>query len=159
MSSGILTKEVVEKAVDILRPCIKEFLRSHTKRQHLAIVVTAVEAINPPDPLRVSFKERCYLVDAIGDSDERLDTYTTVALSKAEMSVRTGKGTHELQPQYRRTGDTLYSGSVVTNGIVVACSGVQGYFDEAIAGMIAAMIQGLCKHKFAQIPEAIDFVG
>ena len=41
-------------------------------------------------------------------------------------------------------GDTIHGGSAAYEGIVVAASGVQGYFDEAISGMVAAILWGLC---------------
>ncbi len=157
MTYGILTPDIANDAVELLRPRIVEFLRGFAKRTHLAIVVTAVEAINPIDPGK-SFKDNCYLIAGIGDQEDWQYDYERVALSKAELSVRTGIGTYELAPHYRLSGDTVYSGSVVIDGIIVACSGVEGYFDEMIAGWIAVTIKGLCKHKHAQIPKEVEFI-
>lgn len=157
MSEDILTPEIAQDAIRFLRPEIEQILRLFAKRQHLAIVVTAVEAINPRDRSK-SFKNSCLAVASIGNKADWEHDYEAVALSKAELSVRTGLDTYKLPPHYRLAGDTVYSGSVVIDGIVVACSGVEGYLDEMIAGLIAVFVKGLCKHKLAQLPEGIEFL-
>ena len=63
------------------------------------------------------------------------------------MSWRHGMSTHEIQtlaPHMLVTGDTVYYGSVISNGIVVACSGVQPYFDEMISAWVLAACKALC---------------
>ncbi len=45
-------------------------------------------------------------------------------------------------------GDTPFWGGVKRQGIVVACSGVQPYFDQMISGMIADALIAFAQHTF-----------
>jgi hypothetical protein len=157
MSLGILTPGLVHEAFELVRPQIEATLKSRAKREHLAIVVTAPEAINPRNPDK-SFKDDCYLVTGIGDKDDWEHDYEAVALSKADESARTGKGTAKLAPHYLLDEDTVYWGSVVIEDIVVACSGAEAYFDEMFSGWIATAIKALCKEKFAKLPTGTEFI-
>ncbi len=46
------------------------------------------------------------------------------------------------------SGDTYFWGGVKREGIVVACSGVQPWFDRMIAGMIADLCIGIARDAF-----------
>ncbi len=157
MSYGILTPGLVAEAYQMVFPLIKATLESHAKRQHLAIVVTATKAIFEPDPNK-SFKDNCFLIASIGyDADWEYE-YDVIALSKAEKSARTGKGTAELPPHYLIDGDVVYWGSVVLDDIVVACSGVEPFYDEMFSMWIAAAIKALAKKRFAEFSPDKMFV-
>ena len=68
--------------------------------------------------------------------------YGIIARSKA-IQLWTGRndGRTDNQPHLLFPGDTPYWGGVKRNGIVVACSGVQPWFDQMISGMtIDAMV-------------------
>jgi len=157
MSHGILTTGLVREAFELIRPHIEATLKNHAKREHLAVVVTATEAINPRNPDK-SFKEDCYLVTGIGNKADWEHDYEKVALSKASKSTRTGRGTVELAPHYLLDDDTVYWGSVVVEDIVVACSGVEAYYDEMFSGWIGTTIKALCKEKFAKLPKGTEFI-
>lgn len=64
--------------------------------------------------------------------------YQNIARSKADQLWfgRQDGGT-DMLPHLLFDGDCVYSGGVKREGIVVACSGVQPYFDRLIAGMVA----------------------
>ena len=157
MSIGILTPGLAYEAVQTLKPQIEQFLQQHAKRQHLAIVVTAVEEISPRSPDK-SFEEDCLVVDSIGDPNDWEHDYKSIALSKAEKSVRTGMATAKLGPQYLLDADTVFWGSEVLDGIVVACSGVEPYYDEMVSMWIAATIRAFCKKAFAELPDGTEFI-
>lgn len=154
---GIITPALIQNAIEMVRPMIALTLQHYAKREDLAVVVTAVEAIKPHDPKK-SFQRNCYLVTWFGDRDEWESDYMAYALSKAEKSVRTGMPTAKLEPQYLLSGDTVYWGSEVLDGIVVACSGVEAFFDEMFSMWIAAAIRALCKQKFLNLPEGTTFI-
>lgn len=157
MSYGILTPSLVREAYAVVVPQIVTILKERAKREHLAIVVTATDAIMERDPDK-SFKDDCYLVTNLGDKADWEHDYEAVALSKAEKSVRTGKATAELEPHYLVDNDTVYWGSVVIDDIVVACSGVEAYYDEMFSGWIATAVKALCKEKFANLPRGTEFI-
>jgi len=159
LSKGILDSSVAKQAFEILLPLIKETLKNRCKRQHLAIVVSATIAINTDHKIGFStFKKECYLIESIGDHSEWEHDYTKIALSKAEKSARTGKSTAELAPHYLIRSDTIYWGSVVIDDIVVACSGVEPYYDEMFSGWIAITIKALCKEDFVRLPNGTNFI-
>ncbi len=160
---GILTTDLVEKAFDQVAPLIEQILDSGiTKRTHLAVAVSATPIIRL-SPAGISFDESdCYLVAGFGDKSAWKYPYDKIALSKAEKSVRTGRPSAELQPHYLLEGDTIYWGSVVLDDIVVACSGVEPYYDEMFAMWIAAAIKAETKRAFDEYRQQNpnhDFIG
>ncbi len=150
MSYGILTPGLVTEAYLMVLPMIQATLKSRCKRQHLAVIVTTTENILPRNHEQ-SFHDDCLLVLAIGTQEEWEYPYRDIALSKAEKSARTGKDTAELSPHYLIDADTVYWGSVVLEDIVVACSGVEPYYDEMFSMWIAAAIKALAKKRFAEL--------
>ena len=155
MSYGILTPGLVQEAYEMVYPLIEATLANRAKRQHLAIVVTATSAILETDTNK-SFQENCLFTASIGEEKKWEYEYDVIALSKAEKSARTGKGSAELAPHYLIDGDTIYWGSVVLDDIVVACSGVEPYYDELFSMWIASAIKALAKKRFAELsPDAM----
>ena len=143
-----------------MKPAIQMILDSGvTEGKSLVLVVTAVEAINPRFE-GTSFEANCFLVREFGDPSAYTGPFRAIALSKAEISARTGLPTTKVAPQYLLDGDTVNSGSAVIDGIVVAGSGDKGYWDEAFSYMCAAVIQALCKKRFAELKadDTINFV-
>lgn len=157
---GILTRQLVAKAFALVQPLIQITLSSGaTRGKNLVIVVDAVEEINPRKT-HMMFETECFLVEVFGDPKEFGADYRKIALSKAELSVRTGLPNSKIMPQYLLKGDTVYTGSVIIDGIVVAASGDDGHFDEMFSGWLALTIQALCKARFKQLKadDSIHFV-
>ena len=157
MKQAILNRALVQEAFDMLRPHIETFLQQHASQTNMSVVISAVEAINPNDANK-SFKENCLLVTGFGDPDAWELDYERIALSKAEKSVRTGISSAVVEPHYFREGDTPYWGSVALDGIVVGCSGVEGFYDEMFSMWIAAAIKALCKKRIAELPKGQHFI-
>lgn len=159
MSKEILSPDLIWAAVSFTSQAIKMIMESGvTKRSHLAVVVTATEVIKPYDSDK-SFEDNCYLIYHFGDKTKWEHDYQSIALSKAEISVRTRKATAELEPHYLLKGDTVYWGSVVLDDIVVACSGVEPYYDEMFSMWIAAAIKAEAKKIFeSNYSNICDFV-
>lgn len=70
--------------------------------------------------------------------------YAAYARDKARLSWRTGRATASLQrshPHLLRAADTLLGGGAVSDGIVVAVSGANPWFDEAFALCVAALLK------------------
>ena len=58
-------------------------------------------------------------------------------------------------------GDTPFWGGVKRHGIVVACSGVQPWFDKMISGMVADMIDAYAYNEWMESEDrknAVDFL-
>jgi hypothetical protein len=76
--------------------------------------------------------------------------YAAFARAKARVSWRTGRDGHDvltLTPHRLEPGDTLLWGSVCLDGIVVAVSGMQPWYDEALAGMVACSMRAIAKSR------------
>lgn len=99
------------------------------------------------------FDDAILLEHSEGDPARWDADYRAFALAKARLSWRTGLGTHELQtlrPHLLRTGDTALWGSAVVDGIVVAVSGAQPWYDEAFSGFVALAYRALAKRRAAE---------
>lgn len=146
--AAILNRDLVEHAFESIRPAVSLLLRdAMPDRVGVAVVVAATEAINPKfRSTGGTFRRACYLVSAIGDIAASPYPNIEIALSKAELSARTGRPTASLPPHYLRPGDTVYWGSAVLDGIVVACAGLEPRHDEMIAYWVAAAVQAECRH-------------
>jgi len=77
--------------------------------------------------------------------------FDKIAMSKAfQLWEDRNDGGTDIKPHLLYTGDAPYWGGVKREGIVVACSGVQPYYDRMIAGMIADMCVALSYDAWEQ---------
>lgn len=89
----------------------------------------------------------------IDPSHEKAEKYDQIAKAKAEVSLLTGLSSRRVQqdaPHLYQPGMTKWGGSVVENNLVVAFSGVEAVFDEAIAGTMLRWIVALCQHEMTR---------
>lgn len=142
----LLTPDVAKRAIDMIWPSVSELIDDHTfKRSDLHIVIARRTGF--------AYDEEAFQADIlhrydIGDRDKWEAPFDEIAYRKCFQSWRSGLSTHEIQtqaPHLLEVGDTVYFGSVVSDGIVVACSGIQPYFDEMISSWVLAAIKALCK--------------
>jgi len=138
-----LTKVRAEQAIELAQPTILNLMQTVTNRKALHIVILAVDG--------EILHEQSVGPDVQADR-QRLVSCTEIARSKARIHFRTGRPAAEIQarrPHALLVGDTVWGGSASHEGIIVAASGVQGYFDESISAMVAAILWGLCVHAQA----------
>ncbi len=158
MSQPVLNRTLVLTAFEFVRPKIEAALAELKQGSSLVLVVSAIETINPRDGR--SFEESCYLIHEFGDPSKNDDPIRDIALSKTEISVRTGKATRDVRPQELLAGETLKIGSVVVTGVVVGASGTKGVIDEMISGWVAYAIQMYCELEVAAMRDReANFVG
>ncbi len=149
--SFILTEDIARRAVAIARPTIEEVLGSDLVdgRANLHLVVL------DPDNGRAIYEE------SFGDKATWQHPYDKIAQAKASLcwhNERVGRSIQNDAPWLYERGDTRYAGGVFENGLVVAASGLQDYFDEMISWMVVSAIQALCRDVIAKIPDdAPDF--
>ena len=157
--SYLLDEKRAGQAVNMALPAI-EAVMQQLGRPNLHIVV-----LNPGLP-----RESVYdLTDAIlyerslGDRSSWPHDYDVIARSKAEVALRTGMPAHLVQqraPFLYTEGNTRHGGSVVFEGLVVACSGVPWYFDQMFSYWISAASQALCIQAMEPILQSdTDFLG
>lgn len=118
-----------------------------------------IVVLNPADGT-VLFQERL----AVGGPNP--ERYDTNALAKAQLCWKTGLPSRVVQqsaPHLYRPGMTKWGGGVVENGLVVAFSGVQAVFDEAIAWSVLAWIVAMCQDEMTKpggvMDEESSFIG
>lgn len=87
------------------------------------------------------------------------EKYAHIALEKAKVSWKTGLPSRKVQqdaPFLYTEGMTKWGGSVIENGLIVAYSGVQAVFDEAIAGTMLRWIVALCQDEMTREGGVMD---
>ena len=104
---------------------------------------------------RTHASERIAVVFAtdIDPSSPNATKYEDIAIAKAKVSWETGLPSRKVQqdaPHLYRLGMTKWGDSVVENGLIVAFSGVQAVFDEAIAGTMLRWIVALCQNEMTR---------
>lgn len=155
---AMIGRGLVAAAFEMVRPRIEDVLVSGvTNRSCLAVAVTGLPCLNPL-PAGKSFEDGCYLVAELGDRAQFEPRFRRMAISKAEISVRTGLATSEVPPHLLLEGDTTSWGSVVLDGLVVACCGVQSYNDEMFSMWIASAIKAKAKEAMSGYPPDRKFI-
>ena len=94
-----------------------------------------------------TFEQAVLFEQAFGDKDDWDHDYMGIALAKARLTRKYELPTQiliERRPYLLKAHDVRWFGSAFKDGIVVAASGVQPWFDQAISEMVASMCQGLC---------------
>ena len=152
MTSALLTAEMCARAWDILLPAI-------ARAAETGVINKFDSTILVLDPT-VQYREGGLISDALlfanrvmvyedADHDRSPTIYDTVATEKAMLSWRTGLSSREVQqsaPHLYQRADVKWAGSVVRNGLVVSFSGVQAEFDEWISGMMADLLDAMCRY-------------
>lgn len=107
--------------------------------------------------------EPCVLYEiSVGDKCGWTAEYDKIARCKAlQLWHERNDGRTDIVPHLLFPGDTPYWGGVKRDGIVVACSGVQPWFDRMISGMVADACIGLAYNGWMTSKdkaEDLDFV-
>lgn len=138
MPSLLLHKEICKTAYDAALPAI-EFLISRGgvfKRDEFHVIIGTYG-------LGV---ENSVLFEESYNSEKWKKDYAAIAHGKYAASLRTGLSSRNLlnkYPELLAEGDAKWAGSVVSGGIIVACSGFQDYLDEMVCNMLIAILRGL----------------
>lgn len=90
------------------------------------------------------------------DRDQWDHPFDEISLGKARLSDEHKMSSREIQllhPALLKSGDIKYWGSVHQDGYTVACSGIQPYFDEAVAKSIMAVMMASLEHAAKNVSE------
>lgn len=133
--------QAAARAIELVRPSI-EALFQQTPRQELHIVILDPR-VRPWDG---SFEDAILLEHSIRNAPSWEKPFDEFARNKALQSWRAQRHSMVLQQQHPSSlheGDLPFYGSFVYGDIVVACSGVQPWFDMLISGWIALAFEQL----------------
>lgn len=166
--TNLLTYDLCEHIFnDAVRPMIRSAASSEIfNRFDGSLVVIRPNGLEPDNDHRAQeslqpFGEEAYqgipnVEDAlfVGFTDQPDATYTKNAFAKAAMCQRTGMRSslarYDASFSYH-TGDCVWGGGIIEDGLIVAFSGVQEYFDEAISRTMIALLRGACQEPARKV--------
>ncbi|MEQ1849465.1 MAG: hypothetical protein ABL890_02655 [Candidatus Peribacteraceae bacterium] len=138
--SYLLTKAIASAAIDFVLPSVRKLAEGKVLKRNQFHIVVASRGFSPDF-------EASILAEHSENRSAWEFPFGEIARQKCKMSWTSGLSTreiHQLHPQLLLAGDTVYYGSVVCPGNVVACSGVEAYFDEMISTWVQAACNALC---------------
>ena len=146
VTTKFLTRGIAAMVVDSIvalamgnLSAISSFMKR--KMCHIVILVPAMKDVHPKGLYPVwsnrPLQPHVLYEHSVGKT-EWLWEFDSIAQSKAfQLWQDRNDGRTDNMPHLLFPGDTPYWGGVKRDGIVVACSGVQPWFDRMIAGMVA----------------------
>ena len=135
---------ICEEAVSLLTPSIEKLLAEKAKRKDMHVVI-----MNPTlKPWESSFEDAVLLEHSFTDKSVWENPYDELARAKAKQAWREGRSNRDLfqkAPAALCDGDVAFYGSFEYEGVIVAASGVEGWYDVLICGWIAMAVQQLAQ--------------
>ncbi|MFS0756374.1 hypothetical protein ABC383_16960 [Noviherbaspirillum sp. 1P10PC] len=150
-SSFLLDREAAARAVAMVLPMISSAIDNKSAGESGFFYLIVMKPGS--SPASSSFEEAILYEHAVGDRTRWDADYRSFALAKARVAWRTGMDSHlvqEQRPYLLEAGDTLLWGSVALDGIVVAASGADPWYDEAFAGAVALCLRAQAKATAAR---------
>lgn len=151
-----LTEEIAQKAVEVVLRAVFDVaspVSGVLKRNdlHVVVVVPGIQSLGATDWTETEVRPLVLYEKSEGKVAEWASRYDQIARAKAEqLWFGRNDGEAGIIPHLLFAGDTCYWGGVKRNGIVVACSGVQPWFDRMIASMVADVIIALAHNAYEQ---------
>jgi hypothetical protein len=150
-SSYLIDRRLAARAVEMSLPLIHEAMRHKEVGESGFLYLVVMDPLRTPD--NSSFEEAILFEYAVGDREKWDADYAAFARAKARVAWRTGMDSHqvqELRPHLLAAGDTVLWGSIVLDGIVVAASGANAWYDEAFAGTVAMCLRAMAKGRVVE---------
>lgn len=139
-------KDIAVQAVELVKPSIEAlFQRTNRKELHIVIMDPRLK------PWESDFSNAILYQESIRNSETWENPYDEFARNKAEQAWRDSQAnivTQTRHPSSLREGDLPFYGSFVYGNVVVACSGVEQWFDMLISGWIALAFEQLMMHEY-----------
>jgi len=149
--SYLIDRHAAEKAVGLSLPMIHEAMKLKEVGESGFLYIVIMDPLRSPH--NASFEEAILYEHAVGDRSKWDADYAGFARAKARVAWRTGMDSHlvqELRPYMLQPGDTVLWGSAIVDGITVAVSGANPWYDEAFAGTVAMCLRAIAKAGIAQ---------
>lgn len=138
--------EIALDAIELVKPSI-ERLFERTNRQQLHIVIMDPRV----KPWECSFEEAILCEQSLGTPEEWTIPFDQFAHNKAQQAWRSNTPNLNQQTIHTsslREDDLLFYGSFTYGDVVVACSGVEQWYDMLISGWIAVAFEQLCMSEY-----------
>lgn len=137
--------EAAQQAIELVRPSI-ELLFEKTVRRELHIVVMDPRL----KPWESGFDDAILYQQSIRSGQAWDKPFDEFARNKAQQAWRQGQPNIIAQTQHPsslRDGDLPFYGSFVYGNVIVACSGVEQWFDVLVSGWVAVAFEQLLVHQ------------
>ena len=138
-------QKMAQQAIELVKPSIEAlFERTNRKELHIVIMDPRLK------PWESDFNDAILHQESIQNVEVWENPYDDFARSKAEQAWRDMRAnivTQTVHPSSLREGDLPFYGSFVYGNIVVACSGVEQWFDMLVSGWIALAFEQLMAHE------------
>jgi len=138
-------EEIARQAIELVKPSIEAlFERTNRKELHIVIMDPRLK------PWESDFNAAILYQESIRNSEWE-KPFDDFARNKAEQAWRDGQSNIVAQtrhPSSLREGDLPFYGSFVYGNVVVACSGVEQWFDLLVSGWVAVAFEQLMVHEF-----------
>jgi hypothetical protein len=144
--SYLIDRHAAEKAVGLALPMIHEAMKLKEVGESGFLYIVVMDPLRGPS--NSTFEEAILYEHAVGDRSKWDADYAGFARAKARVVWRTGMDSHlvqELRPYLLEAGDTVLWGSAIVDGITVAVSGANPWYDEAFAGTVAMCLRAVAK--------------
>jgi len=139
-------EEFARQAVELVKPSI-ETLFEKTNRKELHIVIMDPRL----KPWESDFNDAILYQESIRNSKKWENPYDEFARNKAEQAWRDSQPNiinQTMHPSSLRESDLPFYGSFVYGNVVVACSGVEQWFDMLVSGWVALSFEQLMVHEY-----------
>lgn len=145
-------RRALEMALPLIEPLMSQADVVGSGFLYIVVMDPAVDPAAGAD-----FDGAVLLEHAVGDRSKWDADYAAFARAKARLAWRTRRDGQQVQsssPHLLREGDTLLTGAVCLDGIVVGVSGAHAYYDEAFATCIAGCLRAVAKHRWSEATAA-----
>ncbi|MGL1890298.1 MAG: hypothetical protein OCD02_01670 [Spirochaetaceae bacterium] len=140
-------KKISEQAYELILPSIHKLQDSYAKRKDMHIVV-----MDPRfHPWELDFESAILAEFSTTQKESWENPYDVLARAKAKQAWRDGRDNvhkHLISPATLKDGDVTFYGSFEYEGVIVAASGVEGWFDVLVCGWMAIAIQQLAQDYY-----------
>lgn len=137
--------DIAREAVALVKPSIEQlFKRTNRKELHIVIMDPRLK------PWESGFNDAILYQESIQNTDPWEIPFDELARKKAEQAWRERQANIVVQtshPSSLREDDIHFYGSFVYGNVVVACSGVEQWFDMLISGWVALTFEQLAVHE------------
>ncbi|WP_375748975.1 hypothetical protein [Vibrio sp. HN007] len=142
-------KALALDAIELVKPAIERlFERTNRKELHIVVMDPSIK------PWESSFEEAILVEASIGSPEEWTIPFDEFARKKAKQAWRNSVSNTQIQnihPASLKDDDLMFYGSFVYGDVVVACSGVEQWYDMLMAGWIAVATEQLAISEYQSV--------
>jgi|TARA_B110000208_G_C11754978_1_gene424867 hypothetical protein len=137
---------IAQQAIELVKPSIdKLFERTNRKELHIVIMDPRIK------PWESDFNAAILYEESIRNTkvwEKPFDEFARNKANQAWREMQANMVSQTMHPSSLSDDDLPFYGSFVYGNVVVACSGVEQWFDMLISGWIAVAFEQLMVHEF-----------